>query len=243
MLTENLGDVVAWYSSPDNNYGPVTALNYLNTLTTNWTNVDPIKNYSYINNLNGTQKPNGYQKLEIKDGKTKLTHKDGNTITEVEGVNKTRLLTVEEVFEIASKTNPNLKEENLIAYLERNLSAINTKLGTSFTKTDEVISLIVSSEAWLEYESRYIQIYYTVFFLVYGFEIEGIGDIFLPNYMYQYLSEDAVPNGYLFFSTGNSTSYDVWSVTSFGIPDIDSISIVWYGIRPVITIPKSKLQI
>ena len=68
-------------------------------LTTEWDNVDPIKNYTYINNLDGTQKPYGYQKIEIKNGVTKLTHKDGEIITEVTGESKARLLTLEEVFE------------------------------------------------------------------------------------------------------------------------------------------------
>ena len=106
MLTENLGTTYAWYkysnhNSSDNSYGPKDALEYLNSLTTEWDNVDPIKNYTYINNEDGTTVPNGYQKIEIKNGVTKLTHNDGETITYVTGESRARLLTKEEVFEIA----------------------------------------------------------------------------------------------------------------------------------------------
>ena len=43
MLPENLGATVAWYSTADNSYGPKYALEHLNSLTTEWDNVDSIK--------------------------------------------------------------------------------------------------------------------------------------------------------------------------------------------------------
>ena len=120
MLNENMSpdEGIQWNAAYNVNVGPVDLLNYLKEVTKDWNNVDLIENYSYINNLDGAVKLKGYQKLEIKDGKAKLTHKDGITVTSVEGISKTRLLSVEELLEIAAITNKNLTKENLNKYIE-----------------------------------------------------------------------------------------------------------------------------
>ena len=247
MLSENLGETVAWYSNTqDNSYGPKDALNYLNTLTVNWDNVDPIESYSYINNLNGTTEPTGYQKIEIKNGVTKLTHKDGNTITEVEGISKARLLTLEEVFEIAQKTNSNLSEENLRVFIESNLSAVNETLGTNLTTVDEAIVAVLEDEgeSWVLSESKYMQTYYAVKWMIVDF-VETTYDISLPQYLYQNLDTDdntSLPRGYWTLSSRVRDSDLAWGVSSDGsvvnhIVAFDSDC----GGRPVITILKSKL--
>jgi len=97
IMDRNLGNTVAWYEdAKDNSYGPITALNYLNGETAGWTNISSIESYAYDNNLNGTTYTYGYQKLEITNGEGLLTSKDGNTITELTGTSRARLLTQEE---------------------------------------------------------------------------------------------------------------------------------------------------
>ena len=247
MLTENLGDTVDWYeysnhnTEDTSNYGPKDALDYLNSLTTEWDNVDPIESYSYINNKNGTTKPYGYQKIEIKNGKTKLTHKNGTTTTDIAGESKARLLTLDEVFEIAQKTNTNLTEENLRAFIEKNLETLNSTFGTSLTTVDEVITFATQSEGyeWLQYESKYYQTYITVW------GIETTYDILLPSYLYQKLYSDKRPLGYWTFSSHPIGTSSAWNVYYDGLIGHDFANKEQYrGVRPVITISKSlPLQI
>ena len=249
MLKENLGETVAWYkysnhNTYDNSYGPKDALDYLNSLTTEWDNVEPIGNYTYINNLNGTTKPYGHQKIEIKNGVTTLTHKDGAIITNVVGETKARLLSVEEMFEIAQKTNTNLTEENLRAFIERNLATVNAGLGTSLTTVDEGISFMTELEGseWLQYETKYMQTYYTVLGMINKYSIETTYDILLPDYLYQNLYSDKSPSAYLTLSSSASLSYSAWNVNCYSSVGYDYVHFEeFYGVRPVITISKSKL--
>ena len=249
MLTENLGETVAWhnnenYNTHDNSYGPKDVLEHLNRRTEGWTKVNPIKSYSYINNLNGTEKPTGYQKIEIENGKTTLTHKDGTIITEVSGVTKARLLTIEEVFEIAGKTNENLKEENLRLFIERNLLTLNAKLGTSLETIDETIEYFVNKfDIWLENESRYMQTYYTVWYMVEDYDIEATYGVSLPSYLYQNLYSNQAPYGYWTLSTFGNSVFVAWYVGYyFGRANGDRVgNSISRGPRPVITVLKSNV--
>ena len=253
MLTENLGTTYAWYdysnynTEDTSNYGPKDALDYLNSLTAEWDNVDPIKNYTYINNQDGTTKPYGYQKIEIKNGVTELTHKDGEIITEVTGESKARLLTLDEVFEIASKTNTNLTEENLRAFIERNLATVNAELETSLTTVDEGIAYATQLEGseWMQYESKYMQTYFTVLAMITQYGIEPTYDILLPDYLYQNLHTDdnpSLPYGYWTLSSYAFDSFDSWSVSFVGRVYSDLVNYDGtHGVRPVITVSKSKL--
>jgi len=118
IMDRNLGETVGWYAGSTNNrIGPVTALNYLNTQTKNWTNIKPIENYIYINNLNGTTNTYGYQKLVITNGIGVLTSQDGST-TELQETSRARLLTYEEADPL--KTNNNGKSPT---WLYGNLSS------------------------------------------------------------------------------------------------------------------------
>jgi len=133
IMDRNLGDRVVWASKADynddtnygtngnNNKGPITALNYLNNQTADWTNIDVIESYTYNNNLNGTTNTSGYQKLEIKNGKATLKNQDGSETNELEGVSRARLLTYEEV-EDSKLTNSGA----IATYLYGNLSSSNT---------------------------------------------------------------------------------------------------------------------
>jgi len=116
IMDRNIGNKVAWASKNDynddtnygssgnNNKGPITVLNYLNSQTEGWTNIPAIESYKYDNNLNGTTNIYGYQKLEITNGKGLLTSQDGNTKTELTGISRARLLTYEEATAFGCKT-------------------------------------------------------------------------------------------------------------------------------------------
>jgi len=137
IMDRNLGDRVAWVSKTDynddtnygtygnNNKGPTTVLNYLNSQinsqTSTWDNIDPIEEYTYDNNLNGTTNTYGYQKLTITNGVGILTSQDGTIETELEGTMRARLLTYEEASTL--KTNNN---ETMPTWLYENLSISNT---------------------------------------------------------------------------------------------------------------------
>ena len=246
MLSENIGDTVDWYESSENNhYGPITALNYLNTLTsTTWTNVDIIENYSYVNNLNGTEKPNGYQKLEIYNGRTTLTHKDGKT-TLLDDVSRARFLTQEEILEIASKTNKNFTKENLRLYIKRNLDVINTVLSSeglnTATTVDEVVEIVLGE--YSKYESEHVLFCATVAVLVYEVNIESTYNLLFPEYLYQNLSENGDFYAYWTLSSDYAGSYSASYFNYSG--NFGGVSVHQgngIGVRPVITISKTKLK-
>ena len=235
MLNEDFGDKVAWYSEQNNTYGPITALNYLNTLTTNYTNVDPIDNYVYINNENGDTVPNGYQKLEIKDGIAKTISQSGEE-NQITGETKARLITVEEVTEILQKYDENFREENLRAYIERNLGAINNLLSSQGLNTvstvDEAISTYVSMNTIWANDSKYLQ---TLRFVIATSIDYGIEPTFLsmPTFLNSeigYWTLTARP------SVNTSAFYFKNSLVS------NHANSANYKVRPVITIQKSKLS-
>jgi len=129
MMSNVLGESIAWNLAGYTSNGPIDALSYLNTLTVDWNNVDPIESYTYVNNLNGTIEGKGYQKLEIEDGVTTVTTKSGYvaTIYEIrsddyeegqtyeQGETKARLITKEE---IETLENKNINTEFLYPYYE-----------------------------------------------------------------------------------------------------------------------------
>jgi len=120
IMNQNIGNNVAWYANAqDNSYGPITALNHLNSETAGWINISLVGSYKYDNNLNGTTNTYGYQKLEITNGIGLLTSKNGNTTTELTGINRARLLTYEEAISLGCTTTlgscPNWLYGNLYA--------------------------------------------------------------------------------------------------------------------------------
>jgi len=153
IMDRNIGNTVAWLSENDynnienyarliatstTNYGPITALNYLNNQTLNWTNIEAINNYTYNNNPNGTTNTNGYQKLEIVNGVGTLTSQDGLFISKVNKISRARLLEYEEVNKIYTENNSVMP-----TYLYENLyTDTNTSLPYAywFLTSDRVIS-------------------------------------------------------------------------------------------------------
>jgi len=133
IMDKNLGSQVAWVNQTDynddanfgeygkNNKGPITALNYLNSQTSTWTNVPVISSYTYNNNLNGNTNTYGYQKLEITNGTGILTSQAGTETNTISGTSRARLLTYEEA-ETLYIENSNVTPE----YLYTNLSSTNT---------------------------------------------------------------------------------------------------------------------
>ena len=103
IMDRNLGGAIAWYSDGDdttdnetNELGPITALNYLNNETSTWTNISPIKEYTYINQSYSVSSTHGYQRLEVKDGIGKIISQYGNVKTTLVGTMRARFLTREE---------------------------------------------------------------------------------------------------------------------------------------------------
>ena len=244
MLTENLGDAIGWYYTYDNSYGPVPALNYLNSLTTDWDNVDPISSYTYINNSSDKEEIYGYKKLEIKNGVTTITPKTGDLI-KLDETNKAkaRILTREEILLIASKSNQNLTEENLRKFIVDNLDEVNAKLGLSLTTVDQAIATTIQIEPWVADISKYMQIYTTVEGIITRYKIQPTHDISLPNYLYQH---PPVSSYDLVYWTLSSTLKDVdnaWAVDDDGylVYGDGTANDNELGVRPVITIPKYKL--
>ena len=245
MLNENLGDKIAWYSSArDNSYGPITALNYLNTLTITWTNVDPIDNYVYINNKDGEEVSYGYQKMEVKNGTTILTSQTGEK-NQVVGETKARLITFEEVMKLGQLFNENLKEENLRAYIERNLASLNlvaTSQGFSAASTvDEAMAIFLAMAPYAINESKYFQTYNFVNTAITNFNIETTYNIHLPEIITQNLD-----SGYLTLSSsttlGNTVSKTIYRDGEEIIIHNLYVNDSYRRVRPVITIPKTKLK-
>jgi len=243
MLTENLGDILDWYvDAYDTSFGPKDTLEYLNSLTTTWDNVDPIENYTYVNNLNGTN--SGYQKVEITNGITKLTHKDGSITTlNEELLAKARILSKEEVFEISQKLNPNLKLENLREYI------VSEGVVTNITTVEDAIAYAESSYPGIVYESEYMQTYYAtlaIIELVKGITDSNISsfDMSLPTFIYQNLyteTNTSLPYGYWTLSSDSSYSQNAWIVSYGGMKSNLVRHDITAGVRPVITISKTKL--
>lgn len=138
IMDRNLGETVAWISVDDyvkastentncegdacNDKGPITALNYLNDQTSNWTNIPLITNYIYDNNLNGTTNAYGYQKLEIINGVTILTNQDGTEINTLSRTSRTRILSAKDTNEIVNANN-----KTMPIWMYTNLSDSNTE--------------------------------------------------------------------------------------------------------------------
>ena len=249
MMTENLGDTVKWHSGPscENIFGPKDALEYLNSLTIGWSNVDPIESYSYTNNLNGISRPYGYQKVEITNGVTTLTDWKGNTTT-LDETNKAkaRILSIEEILEISSKINENLTIENLEAYITRHLSTLNSAFNGTATNVDEIIEVITSygdTYEFLKLESKHVQLYGIVLLLVFNAGLEPEYNLLFPEYLYNNLNNEDGINGYWTLSTeAEGNNRNSWQVGYEGVMLGSSVWSEDYGVRPVITIPKTKLK-
>jgi len=265
MLTQNLGNTIAWYDHRNhnhsaesiNNYGPKDVLEYLNGLTINWDNVDPIESYSYINNLGGN-KTYGYREIKITDGEITIVDKEGNEIKDVDGESKARLITREEIFEIAQKENPNLTEKNLRGFIQESLGPVNTLLQSQgipleLTSVDQGIEFAVQNNTWLGSESKYFQTYFTVKGTMEQYKINTTYNIEIPEFLYQNLYLNSNPYGYWTLSAFASESYDAWGVVyndgvienSELLGELGEVSLNNYsdfGVRPVIIIPKTKLS-
>lgn len=117
IMDRNLGAGVAWYApSKYNNYGPITAITALNNRTKTWININPVFEYSYVNNQGGTVKTYGYQQLTIENGTTTIMAKDG-TETTIAGVSRARIISEEELHLLINE-NSNVTPSWLYNYLD-----------------------------------------------------------------------------------------------------------------------------
>lgn len=257
LLNENLGDNVSWHEgASDNSSGPVTALNYLNNLTINWNNVHPISNYSFINNAtgskfveydgeSGTIPVYGYKKLEIIKGKTKITNENGIDSIDIEGITRARFITLDEIVKIAKELNPNLNEENIKNIFNDNIEFFTNLLPEGFGTSIERIELYLSMFLYNETnEENLILFAMNLNFLKYEFANE----LGMPSFLYKNLNDyDLIKNNndywvldsYVFDE--NDRTGRGYNIGTSGTIVFDRNS-TYSGIRPVITIPKTKIK-
>ena len=136
---------------------------------------------------------------------------------------------------VSKMTRDGLTEENLRAFIERNLSTINAGLGTNLTTVDEGITFATQLEdrEWLQYETKYMQTYYTVLGLIEIYGVETTYDISLPEFIYQ--------DSYWTLSHYVLRSDCAWHVDFLHGITYSEVS-HGLGVRPVITISKSNLS-
>ena len=218
QLDHNLVNKVAWNTSGNNNDGPVTVLQSLANATSTWTNVDSL-NYTY----DTTTSAKNYGVLSCTNGVCDITKNNTTTtITGTTGANaipplKARLITGEEV---AAITRTQTSGGNTIAD--------NWSLAT---------------QDWFYFSNTGYKI---------GTQTSGEGNTnlsWLIENTTAYSSSGATSNG-----TNNSGYWTLSPCSSTGAFNVSSYdgnlsnnsvyigSDYYYGARPVITIPKSKIQ-
>jgi len=101
MAKENVGTETKWGGTSNNATGPNSAMEFLLTQTSDWSNIPVISSYTYDNTAGGT-KTYGYLGLDITNGVLTITNKDETTQILGDSSNKfrARLITYEEVMNI-----------------------------------------------------------------------------------------------------------------------------------------------
>ena len=75
----------------DNYWGPYTLMKKLNELTSSWTNISPIKEYTYYTNVEDI-----FKSLEIKNGISTITSANGNKVT-IPGTSVARIVSESDI--------------------------------------------------------------------------------------------------------------------------------------------------
>lgn len=242
MLNFN-SDESKWGTSTDE--GPVNVMNnIISTLQDVYeeygekSGLELIEDYTYINNKDGKKYLYGYQKLEIKNGKTTITNKNGDSTT-LKGDTYARLITEEEYVNIL-RTMPNLSLLELKKYILDNINYINQEYSSNFTSVEEILE-------YLNVENDYMYIYliaYVADTLNDGTYNEIKPQPWVYDNMYTETSE-VLTLGY-WSSTARSNDKNTVAklVFTYGmLTDTESIgSEKMIGPRPVITISKSKIE-
>ena len=133
-----------------------------------------------------------------------------------------------------------------------NLGTVNTILQSQgmeveLKSVDEWITFATQlpGSEWLQYLSKYMQTYYTFLGMINEYGIETTYDILLPDYLYQNLYTDdnqSLPDGYWTLSSNAGYSRLAWRVYCDGhVYDYYVFNDSDVGVRPVITVSKSKL--
>ena len=220
QLDHNLVNKVAWNTSGSNNDGPVTVLQSLANATSTWANVETL-NYTY----DTTTSAENYGVLSCTNGVCNITKNNATTtITGTTGENaipplKARLITGEEVAAITKTQN---SDETTIA---ANWTLAN-QTTFYFSRDNKVIGTKTTGEGntnlkWL-IENTYPSTSPSGA-TAYAYDS--------GNYGYWSLSPYRSNTSYSYYVNYDGDFY-------IGIVDSDSL----YGARPVITIPKSKIQ-
>lgn len=119
IAAKNVGsdslNTVQWYNSVsgNTNYGPVSVLTYLGSITESWTNISLIEQYSYDNT--GT----GYKRLSIANGVVTIIDNENNISSITNVLLRARLLTYEEAKNLGCTSSENSCPTWLVSNLKQ----------------------------------------------------------------------------------------------------------------------------
>lgn len=202
------------------------------------TGFELIKDYTYINNKDGKEYLYGYQKLEINNGKTTITSKNGETI-QLTGDTYGRILSSEEYLNIL-RTMPGLSIIELKEYILKNISYINEEYKTNFTTVDEILE-------YMKFENDYIYIYLIAY--VIDSQKDGKYNEIMPKqWVYDYMYTEDFAGGalgyWLLTSRSNENDNTAQLVFTYGMcMDTDNLQTSkMVGPRPVVTVSKKKIE-
>lgn len=125
ISSTNIGNdtinTVPWFTGSvgNNSNGPITAIESLITLTSDWSNIKKISSYSYINS------GNGYKKLNIIDGEVTIINSNNESLS-IDGIARARLLTYEEAYALGCRTTSSSSQ--CPSWLYDNLDGTNNSL-------------------------------------------------------------------------------------------------------------------
>ena len=197
-----------------------------------------IKDYTYTNNEDGKKFLYGYQKIEIKNGITTITKKDGTSIA-LSGKTYARIITEEEYINVL-RNMPNLSLLDLNRYILENINIINEEYSTNYTTVDEIFE-------HLKMEKSYLNTY-LIAYLLDSLKDDEYNEIKPQPWVYENMYTEEVSIETLGYWTLTSRSNDKNNIAklifTYGMPyDTESItSEQMVGPRPVITISKSKIE-
>ena len=127
--------------------GPIAAYITLNTILADIPNL-VMKDYEY-QNRNSSDFGNSYQKLSIKNGVATITTHNGTNFEIENLVIKARLMSAEEILELASKTNSKFTHENLKNLLSKEVATLNSIYDIEATTIDEFLETMKIKDNWV----------------------------------------------------------------------------------------------
>jgi len=134
-----------------NTDGPVNIFNNLNLSTLSWTNIPTIVSYDYIDSTSASTY--GYNSINITDGVTKITKKDGTVVT-INGNAKARIMSAEEIASVINNTTwvdtgTTLLEPGDMSFMTLTTNPTNSGLTWIYSTENGLTNLATSGQAYL----------------------------------------------------------------------------------------------